>query len=122
MENKAVFYKHCVAKYNKSKLAWKRKLFEKEHETKKGRFETIENLKSTETQTKLLRSGISLKNFTPTCFFCDKDDNDSDMKLHTRQTVQVQREIEEIALEIGNTKVFAKLSLGDIIAIETKFH
>ena len=31
----------------------------------------IENLESTETQT----------NFTPTCSFCDKDDNDSDMKL-----------------------------------------
>ena len=94
----------------------------KEHETEKCRIETIESLESTKTQTKLTRSGISLKNFTPTCFFCDKDDNDSDMKLHTRQTVQVQREIEEIALEIGNTKVFAKLSLGDIIAIETKFH
>ena len=98
MENKAVFYKHCVAKYNKSKLARKRKLFEKEHETKKGRFETIKNLKSTETQTKLPRTGISLKNFTPTCFFCDKDDNDSDMKLHMRQTFQVQRKIEEITL------------------------
>ena len=44
------------------------------------------------------------------------------MKLHIRQTFQVQREIEEIALEIGDTKVLAKLSTGDMIAIETKYH
>ena len=43
---------------------------------KKGRIETIETLEITETQTKLTRSGISLKNFTPTCFLYDKDDND----------------------------------------------
>ena len=35
MENKAVFHKDCVVKYNKSKLARKRNLFEKEHETEK---------------------------------------------------------------------------------------
>ena len=44
------------------------------------------------------------------------------MKLHIRQTFQGQREIEEIALEIGDTKVLAKLSAGDMIAIETKYH
>ena len=63
-----------------------------------------------------------MKNFTPTCFFCDKDDNGSDMKLHMRQTFQVQRKIEEIALQIGDTEVLAKFSAGDMIAIETKYH
>ena len=82
MENKAVFHKDCIAKYNKSKQARKRKLFEKEHETEQGRIEVIENLERTETQRKLARSSISLKNFTPTCFFCDKDNRD--MKLHLR--------------------------------------
>ena len=82
VENKAVFHKDCIAKYNKSKQARKRKLFEKEHETEQGRIEVIENLERTETQRKLARSSISLKNFTPTCFFCDKDNRD--MKLHLR--------------------------------------
>ena len=94
----------------------------KEHETEKCRIETIESLESTKTQTKLTRSGISLKNFTPTCFFCDKDDNDSNMKLHMRQTFQVQQKIEEIALDIGDKKGLAKLSADDMIAIETKYH
>ena len=90
MENQAVFHKDCGAKNNKSKLVRKGKLFEKERETEQGRTETIENL---ETQS------VSVKNFTPTCFFCDKDD--SDMKLNMCQTFQVQRKIEEIAQEIG---------------------
>ena len=59
---------------------------------KKGRIETIETLEITETQTKLTRSGISLKNFTPTCFLYDKDDNDSDMKVHMRQTSSSTRD------------------------------
>ena len=37
IENKAVFHKYCVVKYNKLKLARKRNLFEKEHELKKVR-------------------------------------------------------------------------------------
>ena len=74
MENKAVFHKDCVAKYNKSKLARKRKLFEKEHENEQNRIEAIENLERTVAQRKLTQSSISLKSFTPTCFFCDKGD------------------------------------------------
>ena len=61
-----------------------------------------------------------MKKFTTTCLFCDKDDRD--MKLHLCQIFQVQRMIEEIAQEIGDTKVFAKLSAGDMIAIEAKYH
>ena len=44
------------------------------------------------------------------------------MELYMRQTFQVQREIEDIALEIGGTNVLAKLSAGDMIVIETKYH
>ena len=61
-----------------------------------------------------------MKSFTPTCFFCDKDERD--MKLDLCQTFQVQRKIEEIAQEIGDTKVLAKLSVGDMKAIEAKYH
>ena len=96
------------------------KLFEKEHETEQGSIETNENLESPETQRKLTRSSISLKHFTPTCFFCDKDD--CDMKLHMCQTFQVQQKIEEIAQEIGETKVLVKLSVGNMNAIEAKYH
>ena len=91
MGNKAVFHKDCVAKYNKSKLVRKRKLFKKEHKTEQGRIETIKELESAETQRKLTRKGISLKNFTPICFFCDKDD--SHMKQYMCETFQVQRKI-----------------------------
>ena len=40
------------------------------------------------------------------------------MKLHLCQTFQIKRKIEEIAQEIGDTKVLAKLSGDDMIAIE----
>ena len=60
-----------------------------------------------------------MKNFTPICFFCDKDDRD--MKLHLCQTFQVRQNIEEIAQEIGDTKGLAKLSASDMFAIEAKY-
>ena len=98
MENKVVFQKDCVAKHNKFKLRGKqKKLFEKEHEAEQGMIETNEYLESTETQENLTRSSISLKDFTPICFFCDK--HDSDMKISMCQTFQVQQKIEEIAQE-----------------------
>ena len=62
----------------------------------------------------------SLKHFTLTCFFYDKDD--SNMKLHMRQTFQVQWVIEEIAQKIGDTKILAKFSTSDMIPIEAKYH
>ena len=120
MENNAVFHKDCYAKYNKSKLARKRNLFEKGHETEPGRTETVENSEITETQRKLTQSSISLKNFTRTYLFCDKDDRY--MKLHLRQTFQAQRKIEEITQDNGNTKVVAKLSACDMIATEANYH
>ena len=44
------------------------------------------------------------------------------MKLHLCQTFQVQRKIEEIAQVIGDAKVLPKLSAGDMIATEAKYH
>ena len=96
----------------------KGKLHQKEHET--DGIEKIEVLDSTETQRKLTRSSISLKNFKPTCSFCDKDD--SDMKLYLCQTFQVQRKIEEIADKISDTEVLAKVSASGMINIEVKYH
>ena len=96
----------------------KRKLHQKEHET--DGIEKIEVSDSTETQRKLTRSSISLKNFKPTCSFCDKDD--SDMKLYLCQTFQVQRKIEEIADKISDTEVLAKVSASGMINIEVKYH
>ena len=40
------------------------------------------------------------------------------MKLHMCQTFQAQRKTEAIAQEIRDTKVLAKLSAGDTIAIK----
>ena len=79
-ENKAVFHKGCIAKYNNSKLEWIRKLYEKGRETEQGGMETIEISENTETQRKLTRSSISLKKFTPAFLFSYKDG--SDLKLH----------------------------------------
>ena len=50
------------------------------------------------------------------------DKYDSDMKLLMYQTFQVQRKIEEIAQEIGGSKVLARLSAGNMIDMEIKYH
>ena len=121
MSHKAVFHKGCIAKYNKSKLetkiSRKRKL-EEENVNQNSEVENNENREETKRQP--TRQSMSLYNFSPVCFFCEKDS--SEAKLHQCQTFQVHQKVLEIAHETADTKVLAKLSEGDMIAIEAKYH
>ena len=107
VNTKAIFHKNCLLKY--SQLKYERKI----------KNECKEKEKDDKTPT-TTRKKISASNFTGTCFFCNSDETISN--LHSCQTLELDKRIRKIALEIGDVKLLAQLCEGDMIATEVKYH
>jgi len=54
----------------------------------------------------------------PTCFFCDETTGD----FHKAETISLDTRVRQIATELRDTKLLAKLSVGDMIAIDAVYH
>ena len=54
------------------------------------------------------------------CFFCDEIIPDEE--IHQVQTIATDNRVRQIAQEIGDVKILGKLSEGDMIALEAKYH
>ena len=52
------------------------------------------------------------------CFFCDETTGD----FHKVETISLDTRIRNIAKELQDTKLLAKLSVGDMIAIDAVYH
>ena len=65
-------------------------------------------------------SNVDLRNFIPNCFFCGEADCEE--KLHKCETFAVNQKVRNIAHELGDTTIMAKLSEGDMIATEAMYH
>ena len=52
------------------------------------------------------------------CFFCEKISND----LHEAATFQIDEHVRKCAAVIGDMKLLSKLSAGDMVAIEARYH
>ena len=118
LQNNAVFHKSCIAAYNKQKLSHKRKLKEcidaKENHISLNNEETPVDERSARTS----RASQEMKNFVSICFFCGTDDNR--VNLHQCLTLDVHHRLKRFAKDLGDTKLLAKISEGDMVAIEAK--
>ena len=54
------------------------------------------------------------------CFFCEKNDFASNLRLAS--TLELDKKVRECAILLNDGKLVAKLSTGDLIAIEAKYH
>ena len=54
------------------------------------------------------------------CFFCDKEDDHS--KLQDASTFGIDFRVRQCAIQLQDLKLILKLSSGDMVATETKFH
>ena len=52
------------------------------------------------------------------CIFCDEEGND----LHQVLTLEVDRDVNEMAVQMQDSQLIAKLAAGDMVAIEAKYH
>ena len=81
----------------------------------------IERIKNPlETAQRTSRRSITTQNGSETCFFCDeKGENET---LHECQTLYLDVRVRKIAQEMQITKLLTKLSEGDMVATEAKYH
>ena len=124
---KAKWHKRCALEISSSKL--KRALSRKEKESDI----------SLETPSKQLRKSFMPGNplGSPMCFFCDKsgvfyneetqpsnrmNKEEKSRLLQCVKTLARDVNIREAATQMGNTKVLAKLSEGDMMALEAFYH
>ena len=54
----------------------------------------------------------------PACFFCDETTGD----FHKAETISLDNRVRHIATELRDAKLLAKLSVGDMIAIDAVYH
>ena len=118
MDKKAVFHKSCIARYNKQKLNRKRKREESNEDVSNSESNalSVENTLSSRTT----RRSFEVKNFTQSCFFCGL--NDDKKELHECRTLEIHKRVKKFATELCDSKLLAKLSEGDMVAIEAKYH
>ncbi len=65
-----------------------------------------------------LKSSVQLDESS--CFFCGQGAGTDG--LHDVTTLQVYKHVRECAKLTGNTMLLGKLSLGDMVALEAKYH
>lgn len=122
LKNKASWHKSCRDCFNSTKLqrAKKRKIAETEEEERK---ENDERAEEGEVPFSLVKSRRSISGpYSPQshCFFCEE--HDSPTNLHSASTLEVDKKIRDCAVLLNDSKLIAKLSAGDLIAIEAKYH
>ena len=106
-KNKASWHKSCRANFNKTKLS----RLEKQPEPK------LEALASS----KITRHKSTDVNEAITCFFCEDEEADGD-PLHEASSFDIDNKVRQCAIDLGEKTLIAKLSAGDMIAIEAKYH
>lgn len=108
MSHKSAWHKSCRAKFNKTKLqrAAKKHTIKPECSTSGIHGHASERKRP-------LHEVL-------TCFFCDHPAGDAG--LHEAATYAIDFHVRQCALDLEDTNLLAKLSSGDTIAIEAKYH
>ena len=114
--NEGKWHKKCRLSYNENKLSRLRKTAVKRTVSSP---ETCGESSGFEPATrKALRRRYNSAHCQVTCFFCDSDED----TLHKIIDLVVSNRVRDIARETDNTKILAKLSEGDMVAIEALYH
>ena len=68
----------------------------------------------------MTRLSATLKNFSQKCFFCDDDESKEDM--HECLSIRLSDRVNGMAQDLRDLKIIGKLSEGDMVATEAKYH
>lgn len=101
--NRAVWHKSCRLKFANSKL--------ERAQNKLKRKSTA----GSSLQAKKVKRQVSEQNV---CIFCGEQGND----LHQVLTLEVDKDVREMAIQMQDSQLIAKLAAGDMVAIEAKYH
>ena len=104
---RAIWHKSCHLKFANSKL-------ERAQQKIKRKSMVTTDSSSQAKKAKRLVSGQNVCTF----IFCDEQGND----LHQVLTLEVDRDVNEMAIQMQDSQLIAKLAAGDMVAIEAKYH
>ena len=107
--HKTKWHKACRDKYNKTKLV----------RLEKRRI-SLDSSESTNSASKRSRSRSATTMSECICFFCDEPAKAGELR-HV-STFGLDCRVRSAALKVGDTKLLATLSAGDVVAIEMKYH
>ena len=105
--HRASWHKTCRLRFNQTKLE---RLQRKSTEVKAGTSSTV--------HTRSSHSKVNLK--YATCFLCDGPAGSAG--LHQASTSDIDARVRRCAIELEDTALLAKLSPGDMVALEAKYH
>ena len=109
-----------MSAYNKQKLEPKRKL--PEVKTLEPAFHNEEDNESEVFDSEAKRRSTRRSEENPThskkCFFYGEFSKD----MHRCQTLELNQKVRDIATEMGDDQMLAKLSQGDMVAVDAKYH
>ena len=109
VQKNGVFHKSCKVRFNKQ-------MYER---TLKSETKNVTE-KEEEVITGTTKKGCNAKNFLVACFFCDK--TDSADNLNECRTLYLDMRVRKIAHDSNNSQLIARLSEGDMVATEAKYH
>ena len=108
-QNRACWHKSCRDKYNRTKLQRLRKRLDLNTDNESvGKRTRLSQVYSTDRIT---------QNY---CFFCDQPAAINEMR--EVQTFGLEAQVRSAAVLLNDTGLLAKLSSGDMIALEAKYH
>ena len=108
MIHSAKWHKICSLKFNKQTL---------QRVSRKQTKQRSQNSGASSVQT---RSAFSHTTALDFCFFCNKPAGTTN--LHEASTYQLDMKVRRCALQLEDRDLLAKLSAGDMIALEAKYH
>lgn len=113
LENQARWHKNCRLKYTKSKLLRGQKRRSSSESPHSSR---ITDSATPSTSQRTSRTPVPIG--ADVCFICEKEGTN----LCHASTMQLDAKVRRWAVEQGNKNLIAKLSAGDMIALEAKYH
>ena len=117
-ERKALWHKTCRNSFSNANL-------ERDHKQKNDQENEEENgdlleAESTSSPVKARHSSLPGISFSSHCFFCESSDIPTN--LHSASTLEIDRTVRECASLVNDSRLIGKLALGNMVAIEAKYH
>lgn len=109
--HKAKWHDSCRLQYNKTKL----------DRATKRHASSAESADDSTSKKFIRRNSGKSTDATELCFFCDKP-AELNEPLHRASTFGLDAHVRECALQLQDENLLAKLSTGDLIALEAKYH
>ena len=112
--NEAKWHHTCMLRYNNTMLRRAEKRTHPNHE------DTRSDDDVSHKRSRLRPSSTEANASKASCFFCGQSAGTDG--LHEASTFQIDRRVRESAALLGDTLLLARLSMGDMVALEAKYH